>query len=257
MKKSRRIVKKMSKKGLINKKALQYIIANSNLCKHAINELKLAGFGKFNCGPDKWMYDQVIEAVALFSSHGNSGFSAPLEIELVKKLCSFDIISPLRFDDNEWRKISGDGSCQNKRKSSIFKDPDGSVYDIDAFSKVPIKRFSFATRMWEDNKNKIGWHGGLFEADENGVLTGRYFSRCNIKEYQNGYTPKGKIEVQCREIEIFPDNWIMTVGTNSKELIMLSEIYEIDWKQCHCLKGIMDTDVTPELEEMAYAQIKG
>lgn len=33
MKKSRRIVKKMSKKSLINKKALRYIIANSNLCK--------------------------------------------------------------------------------------------------------------------------------------------------------------------------------------------------------------------------------
>ena len=38
MKKSRRIVKKMSKKSLINKKALRYIIANSNLCKHAIRE---------------------------------------------------------------------------------------------------------------------------------------------------------------------------------------------------------------------------
>lgn len=38
-KKSRRIVKKMSKKSLINKKALRYIIANSNLCKHAIREL--------------------------------------------------------------------------------------------------------------------------------------------------------------------------------------------------------------------------
>lgn len=43
MKKSRRIVKKMSKKSLINKKALRYIIANSNLCKHAIRELELAG----------------------------------------------------------------------------------------------------------------------------------------------------------------------------------------------------------------------
>lgn len=50
------------------------------------------------------MREQVIEAVALFSSHGNSGFSAPFEINLVKKLCSFDIISPLRFDDGEWKK---------------------------------------------------------------------------------------------------------------------------------------------------------
>ena len=102
MKKSRRIVKKMSKKSLINKKALRYIIANSNLCKHAIRELELAGYSKEEDGPNKWMREQVIEAVALFSSHGNSGFSAPFEINLVKKLCSFDIISPLRFDDGEW-----------------------------------------------------------------------------------------------------------------------------------------------------------
>ena len=120
----------MSKKSLINKKALRYIIANSNLCKHAIRELELAGYSKEEDGPDKWMREQVIEAVALFSSHGNSGFSAPFEINLVKKLCSFDIISPLRFDDGEWEKIGLDGSCQNKRKSSIFKEPDRNL-DID------------------------------------------------------------------------------------------------------------------------------
>lgn len=40
MKKSRRIVKKMSKKSLINKKALRYIIANSNALYHIA---KLAG----------------------------------------------------------------------------------------------------------------------------------------------------------------------------------------------------------------------
>lgn len=141
MKKSRRIVKKMSEKSLINKKALRYIIANSNLCKHAIRELELAGYSKEEDGPNKWMREQVIEAVALFSSHGNSGFSAPFEINLVKKLCSFDIISPLRFDDGEWGKIGLDGSCQNKRKSSIFKEPDGSIHDVDAFSKVPVKSF--------------------------------------------------------------------------------------------------------------------
>lgn len=66
MKKSRRIVKKMSKKSLINKKALRYIIANSNLCKHAIRELELAGYSKEEDGPNKWMREQVIEAVAYF-----------------------------------------------------------------------------------------------------------------------------------------------------------------------------------------------
>lgn len=256
MKKSRRIVKKMSKKNLVNKKALRYIIANSNLCKHAIKELELAGYGKEEDGPNRWMREQVIEAVALFSSHGNSGLSASFEISLVKKLCNFDVISPLRFDDSEWREI-GYESWQNKRKLSIFKDPDGSIHDVNAFSKVPVKRFSFVTRTWTENIHKIGWMGRLFETDENGVLTGRCFSRCNIKDYQDGYMPKAKMEIPCREIEVSPDNWIMTVESNNKALVELSKIYDIIWRKCPCLKGIMNTDVTPELEELAHEQIKG
>lgn len=35
------------------------------------------------------MYQQVIEAVAVFASHGNSGGSAPWEINLVQKLCDW------------------------------------------------------------------------------------------------------------------------------------------------------------------------
>lgn len=204
-------------------------VSGNNLCKHAIRELELAGYGKEEDGPNKWMREQVIEAVALFSSHGNSGFSAPFEINLVKKLCSFDIISPLRFDDGEWGKIGLDGSCQNKRKSSIFKEPDGSIHDVDAFSKVPVKKFLFATRTWTENIHKIGWIGWLFETDENGILTGRCFDRCNVKDYQNGYMPKGKKEIPCREIEISPDNWIMTVESNNEALIELSKIYDIVW----------------------------
>ena len=97
----------------------------------------------------------------------------------------------------------------------------------------------------------------MFETDENGVLTGRYFSRCNIKDYQDGYMPKVKKEIPCREIEISSDNWIMTVESNNKVLVELSKIYDIAWRQCPCLKGIMGTDVTPELEELAYKQMKG
>lgn len=133
----------MQKRSLINKKVLYYVIAHSNICKHAIKELKLAGYGKGEGGPNDWMYQQVLEAVAVFASHGNSGSSAPWEIDLVKRLCSWDIISPLTFKDNEWQQISGDGTCQNKRKSSIFKDSDGSIHDIDAFRKKTCWYLSF------------------------------------------------------------------------------------------------------------------
>lgn len=41
-----------------------------------IDKLKLAGYGNGEGGPTDWMYQQVIEAVAVFASHGNSGSSA-------------------------------------------------------------------------------------------------------------------------------------------------------------------------------------
>lgn len=121
MKKSKRYIKKLTKTPLINKRVMNYIINNSNICKHAIRELKLAGYDDDKGGPNDWMYQQVIEAVAVFDSHGNSGCSAPFEINLVKNLCNWNVISPLRFTNDEWQQISSDGTCQNIRKGDVLK----------------------------------------------------------------------------------------------------------------------------------------
>ncbi len=43
----------------------------------------------------------------------------------------------------------------------------------------------------------------------------------------------------------------------NEALIELSKIYDIVWRQCPCLKGIMNTNVTPELERLACEQMKG
>jgi hypothetical protein len=86
MKKSKRYIKKQNNKPLINKKVLAKVIRESNICKHAIKELKLAGYGNGEGGPNDWMYQQVIEAVAIFTSHGNSGMSAPWEIDQILQI---------------------------------------------------------------------------------------------------------------------------------------------------------------------------
>lgn len=257
MKKSKRYIKKEIKKSLINKKVLSNIIANSNICQHAIRELKLAGYGKEKGGLNCWMYQQVLEAVAVFSSHDNSGFSASYEIDLVKKLCNWDIISPLTFKADEWGTIALDGTCQNKRKSSIFKYPDGSICDIDAFSKKPVGTYCFNTKIWEENNDGITWHGGLFEHKDN-ILTGRYFHRCYIKHYEivKGYTPKPKRIIPCVEVEVAPDDWLMAVAADSSELLLLDCDYDIKWEECPCLKGIRLEYVTPELGNKAFEELK-
>ena len=243
-------------KELINKEALQRIIKESNLCQHAIRELKLAGYGNGEDGPNNWMYQQVLEAVVVFASHSNSGASASWEISLVQRLCNWGIISPLRFTNDEWHQINIDGVFQNKRKSDIFKNPNGTIHYNGAFSKRPTKRYSFTTKKWTENEHPVCWNGGLFEHDNN-VLTGRYFKKCSLWSYDitNGWMPKETLNIDCVEVEISPNNWIMAVQKNSIDLITLSCMYNIKWEECSCLKGIRLVDVTPVLEEQAYCEM--
>lgn len=252
----KRIAKKLQK-NLINKKALQFVISHSNICRHAKAELKRAGYGKGQGGPNDWMYEQVMEAVAVFAKHGNSGASAPYEINLVKRLCDWDIISPLRFTDDEWLKISDDGLCQNVRKGDVFKEPDGTIHYNGAFVKRPTGRYSYATKEWSKNKHLVCWHGGLFEHKDN-VLTGRYFKKCLIWSIDivNGWMPKDIMTIDCVEVEIAPDNWIMAVDRDSIDLLLLNATYNVKWEECPCMKDVRLEDVTPELEQLAFAEMQ-
>lgn len=205
----------------------------------------------------KYIKNKHIEAVAVFASHGNSGSSALWEINLVQRLCDWDIISPIKFTDDEWCQISSDGTCQNRRKFDVFKEPNGSIHYNGAFNKRATSRYSFATKEWTENKNPICWSGGLFEYKYN-ILTGRYFNQCHLLPYKinKGWTPRPTITIDCVEIEIAPDNWIMAVDANNTNLLLLNAYYNIQWEECPCLKGIRLEDVTAELEKEAYEEMR-
>lgn len=110
---------------------------------------------------------------------------------------------------------------------------------------------------WTENKNPICWSGGLFEHKDN-VLTGRYFSICLLQQHDinKGWMPKPTQIIDCVEVEISPDNWIMAVDINNIDLIKLDINYNIQWKECSCLKGIRLEDVTFELEKEAYEEMR-
>lgn len=103
------------------------------------------------------MYQQVIEAVAVFASHGNSGSSAPWEINLVQRLCDWDIISPLRFTDDEWSQISSDGTCQNRRKSDVFKEPNGSIHPPRGVNTTNLVNYGTRRKSKRINKMVYGY----------------------------------------------------------------------------------------------------
>lgn len=90
------------------------------------------------------------------------------------------------------------------------------------------------------------------------ILTGRYFNQCHLLPYKinKGWTPRPTITIDCVEIEIAPDNWIMAVDANNTNLLLLNAYYNIQWEECSCLRGIRLEDVTVELEKEAYEEMR-
>lgn len=82
------------------------------------------------------------------------------------------------------------------------------------------------------------------------------YSGTNFTKINKGWTPRPTITIDCVEIEIAPDNWIMAVDANNTNLLLLNAYYNIQWKECSCLRGIRLEDVTVELEEEAYEEMR-
>lgn len=107
---------------------------NMSLVSYAESELNLIGLTEED-DYNAMMRKHILHMVKEFADEGHSGFSAPYAIQILTKLMSFKPLTPLTGEDDEWVEVSqyGDGSMryQNKRLSSVFKDKDGSCYDID------------------------------------------------------------------------------------------------------------------------------
>ena len=106
----------------------------SRCISHAKRELKLLGYklGQKKEDPNKWVVENLLELLSVFSKQGHSGFSAPYTAEIFKKLALFEPLSPITCKDNEWNEV-GEKVFQNNRCSAVFKDgKKGRPYYLDA-----------------------------------------------------------------------------------------------------------------------------
>lgn len=104
----------------------------SNLTDHAKYELERAGWFDPDSFYGDMMGNAVLKMVELFAEEGHSGMSASIAIGLFKKVASFEPLTPLTGEDNEWVDHGeglGRGRFQNKRCGHVFKDEDGTAYD--------------------------------------------------------------------------------------------------------------------------------
>lgn len=105
----------------------------SNLTDHAKYELERAGWFDEDGMYGDMMGHAVLKMVELFSEEGHSGMSASIAISLFKKVASFEPLTPITGEDDEWIDHGegiAHGRYQNKRCSHVFKDADGFAYDI-------------------------------------------------------------------------------------------------------------------------------
>lgn len=106
-----------------------------NLLSHAMDELDRIGMTEDSDDEmNVAMRKHILHMMQEFANEGHSGFSAGYAINILTKLMDFKPLSPLTGEDSEWRNVrdyGGEPHYQNIRRSSVFKDADGSCYDID------------------------------------------------------------------------------------------------------------------------------
>jgi len=109
-----------------------------NLKEYALKEFRLAGWidenGKYNDEMQELMCNHILQLLEVFANEGHSGFSAKYALDIFNRIANWKPISPLTGEDDEWndiREYGGNPVFQNKRYSSVFKDKDGTAYDVD------------------------------------------------------------------------------------------------------------------------------
>ena len=110
--------------------ALRRLTPDSVGVAHAERELKAIGYDldQKEEDPNKWICENVIQLLRVFSTQGHSGASAPFAVGYFTKLAAFEPLSPLTGEEWEWQEHSA-GKFQNTRCPHVFKDGD-DAYDI-------------------------------------------------------------------------------------------------------------------------------
>ena len=145
--------------------------------------------------PNKWIQENVLELLKVFSDQGHSGASAPFCIDLFSKLAKFEPLTPLSGNDSEWIEV-GEGTFQNNRCGTIFKKPNGIAYNLNGFVF-----WHWAEReLYEDEEGYVPEGEGGFPATTKFKTS--FTSQASLKLVEFPYVIESPehIEVICYEV---------------------------------------------------------
>lgn len=94
-----------------------------NIIEYAREELKR--IGGLDDPYQQLINSNILELIEVFDKQGHSGFSANYLIPRLARLLDFKPLTPLTGEEDEWN------GNQNKRCFSVFRNPDGTAYDIE------------------------------------------------------------------------------------------------------------------------------
>ena len=248
---------------LINKEEFDCLMNESGMMKWATKELELAGYTEGSeDDPNTWMREQVLESLAVFVSHCNSGGSAPFEINLVKRLCSCKPISKLRFTDDEWEGCITDGFVQNNRCYAFFKNPDGTISWNDAVTQKVVSQIRYNDKKESAEGCPTYWsfssavEGTYVEGDL--IMTGNVYHSVRLKDedVQNGFYVPDTTYLNIIDTEIEPDSWLGVVVDTDDSLKEVKRKYALKTTYIDELKGVFASELTPEHEKLIIEKLR-
>lgn len=233
-------------------------ISDNEILQYARNELTIAGHNKnskyYNdiieviaaITKNSKYYNDVIEVIAAISKNNNINSSIKHNISIINKLCDKVPITYLTLKEDEFEQsISSKILYINKRYNKIYKYLN-KMFVTNAYSISPQYILSIKTKKLLPFSTDLSWKNDVFETKD-GVLTGRYFNTCYIKECQiksGYYIPFNTIKLKGVKVEIKDFIAIMTIDCENSDLIRLSNLYDIDWKTNNTFKDKNIKDIT-------------
>lgn len=118
----------------------------SNLVDYAKEELKRIGMIDSGEPYNDAVAKAILDLIELFASQGHSGFTAPYTANVFNRLAMYKPLTPLTGEDSEWNEIES-GLYQNKRYSAVFKEKDGTAYNVEG------KIFTDDGEVWYSNRD--------------------------------------------------------------------------------------------------------
>lgn len=98
--------------------------AQGNLAQHAWDELSRVGVLDADSDYEGMLGKAVMDLVETFASQGHSGMSASLVLDLFARVASWETLSSLTNDPDEWIEV-GYGIWQNRRSGKHFSEDGG------------------------------------------------------------------------------------------------------------------------------------